>query len=133
MHIKPLTTGVLAAAALITALSVSAREVTEQDFSMHTTKELYDLCASTPDDPNFVAALYACRGFIEGAVQYHDGVSDRKHLKRLICYPDTAVLEDGRQVFVAWARAHASDTNLMNELSVIGLVRALSEEFACSR
>jgi hypothetical protein len=79
-----------------------------------------------------VAASFACRGFIEGAVQYHDAVSDRKHLKRLICYPQTATVADGRAAFVAWAQRNLGNRKAMEEVPVIGLVRALADKYPCN-
>ena len=113
------------------AMSVLAGEVEEMDFRLDTTRDLYDLCSVDPDDQYYVPAIYACRAFIEGAVQYHDGVSDRTHLKRLICYPSTATIEDGRREFVKWSEINMSNDELMQEQPVVGLVRALSKAYPC--
>jgi hypothetical protein len=58
-------------------------------------------------------------------------VSDRKKLKRLICYPDSLTIEDGRTAFLAWGEANAGNAERMNELPVVGLVRALAEKYPC--
>jgi hypothetical protein len=84
-----------------------------------------------PDAAEHFVASFACRGFIEGVVQSHDAVSDRRNLKRLICYPKTATVEDGRAAFVAWARPRVGDAALMEELPVVGLVRALAAKYPC--
>ena len=52
-------------------------------------------------------------------------------MKRLICYPPTATVAQGRTVFVAWAEANRSDSKLMGETPVVGVVRALAAEFPC--
>jgi hypothetical protein len=67
----------------------------------------------------------------QGAVQYHDSVSDRKHLKRLICYPKRATVANGRAALVAWAERNLRSARRMDELPVIGLVRALSDKYPC--
>ena len=64
-------------------------------------------------------------------MQYRVAVSDRKNLKRLICYPKTVTVEDGRAAFVAWARPRLRDAMLMEELPVVGLVRALTDKYPC--
>jgi hypothetical protein len=58
-------------------------------------------------------------------------VADRRQLKRLICYPATATISDGRAAVVAWAQRNAGNDTLMNELPVVGLVRALAAKYPC--
>jgi hypothetical protein len=107
--------------------------IDEMDFKLRTTGDLYDLCSVKPDNSKYyIAALYGCRGFIGGAVQYHDAVSDRKNLKRLICYPEGTTIEEGIEGFVIWAEKHRNDKALMDELPVMGLVRALADRYPCS-
>jgi hypothetical protein len=114
---------------LMTASSVLALE--EQDYHFLSTQDLYDLCSAPVDHGDFPTAIYACRGFIAGAVQYHNGVSNLNKMPRLICYPDGTTLKDGENAFIAWAEAHKDNEDLMSELPVKGLVRALSEAYPC--
>src|SRR5215471_16144894 len=76
------------------------------DFTLKTTEDLYRVCSVAPDDPLRREALDLCEGFLVGVVSYHDAVTDREHLKRLICYPQTATRDQGIQAFVDWAAAH---------------------------
>jgi hypothetical protein len=127
-HLSTSITGALAAAALgcQTALAVQ-----DEDINFDTTEDLYQVCSVEPGSAEYLLASFACRGFIEAAVQYHDEVSDRRNLKRLICYPKSATIADGRAAFVTWARQHAGDDKLMNEVPVVGLVRALAAKYPC--
>jgi len=109
----------------------SAVAVENEDVEFNTTEALYQVCPVDPGAPEYVVASFACRAFIEAAVQYHDEVSDRKNLKRLICYPKTATVADGRNAFVAWAKTHSGDKKLMGEVPVVGLVRALANKYPC--
>jgi hypothetical protein len=109
----------------------AALAVQDEDMSFDTTEDLYQVCSVQPGAAEYVAASFACRAFIEAAVQYHDAVADRRQLKRLICYPATATISDGRAAFVAWAERNAGDNALMNELPVVGLVRALAAKYPC--
>lgn len=118
-------------AALAATLSQTAQAVDADAFRFDTTQNLYDICSVGADAAEHVTAALACRAFIEASVQYHDAVSDRKKLKRLICYPKTATIADGRDAFVAWAKQHASDEVRMKEVPVVGLVRALSAKYPC--
>ena len=121
-----------AALATLTA-GFAAAAVDEADFSLRTTANLYDLCSVTSDHPDYAPAIYACRSFLEATVQYHDAVSDGKTLKRLICYPSNANLEDARRAFLAWAEANAGNRKVMAEMPVIGVVRALEDKYPCKR
>jgi hypothetical protein len=105
--------------------------VQDEDLRFDTTEDLYQVCSVQPDAAEYAAASFACRAFIEAAVQYHDAVADRQQLKRLICYPATATISDGRAAFVAWAQRNVGNDTLMNELPVVGLVRALAAKYPC--
>ena len=100
-------------------------------FAFNTTKDLYDICSVDASDPDEKTAQVACTAFIEAALQYHDEVSDRKHLKRLVCYPQGATIADGRSAFLAWGRKNEGNAKLMGELPVVGLVRALAKAYPC--
>jgi len=119
--------GILAA----TLLCQSAIAAQGDDASAYTVHDLYNTCSVAPDSPEYTVASYACLAFLGGAVQYHDAVSDRKHLKRLICYPKGATVTDGRTAFLAWAEKNLTNKERMSELAVVGLVRALAEKYPC--
>jgi hypothetical protein len=99
-----------------------------EDLGFETTEDLLAVCSAPPAS----AAQLACTGFIEATVQYHDAVSDRRNLKRLVCYPSGTSIEDGRAAFLSWATANKDDAELMGEMPVVGLVRALAEAFPCN-
>ena len=119
----------LLSAILLLSLPVATpvRAVTSDDLRFDTTEDLVAVC-SAPAASN---AQLACTGFIEATVQYHDEVSDQKHLKRLICYPSGTSIEDGRLAFLSWAAVHKDDAKLMGEQPVVGLVRALADAYPC--
>jgi hypothetical protein len=112
-------------------LAPSLHAIEDADLRFDNTEDLYQVCSVEAGQPEYAAASFACRGFIEGAVQYHDAVTDRRKLKRLICYPAGTSVQDGRAAFVAWARTRLDDAKLMGELPVIGLVRALAAAYPC--
>lgn len=123
--------GIALALAAGLSLSAQAAKVADEDFGFDTTEDLYMVCSTPTDTPEHIAAHFACRAFIEATVQYHDAVSDRRKMKRLICYPKTATVADGRQAFLSWAKSNADDASLMDELPVVGLVRALAAAYPC--
>ena len=119
---------------ILVGSGLPAAALEKEDFNFNTTGDLYDLCSVSHDyGEDYVAASYACRGFIEATVQYHDGVSDRKNLKRLICYPAGTTLAEGKAAFIAWVEKNKNNTELMDELPVIGLVRSLADKYPCAK
>jgi len=107
--------------------------VDNEDLRFDNTEDLFQICKVEAGQPEYVVASFACRGFIEAAVQYHDAITDRRNLKPLICYPQGTSIEDGRAAFVTWAQEHSSNAKLMGELPVIGLVKALAAAYPCNR
>jgi len=120
-----------APALLAGALSQPALAVQDEDLNFETTEDLYQICSVGEDAAEYIPAIFACRAFIEATVQYHDEVTDRKHLKPLICYPKTATIADARSIFLAWAKKNSRNQKLMNEVPVVGLVRALAARYPC--
>jgi hypothetical protein len=104
-----------------------ALAVEPEDLRFDTTEDLYQVCSSDPSSP----AQLACTGFIEATVQYHDGVANKRDMKRLICYPAETTIANGRTAFVAWAESNKDDAKLMGEQPVVGLVRALADAYPC--
>ncbi len=131
MHQQTSLAAALGAAALALALSQPAAAVDDADFRFDNTGDLAAVCAVAEGAAEYALANQACRAFIEATVQYHDQIAKRNKMKRLVCYPASATIEDGKAAFVAWAAANASNAKLMGEQPVIGLVRALAAKFPC--
>ena len=122
----------VSAALLTFVMAHPATAVEEKSFSFDTTEDLYRVCSVEAADPAHTAAQVACTAFIEATVQYHDAVSNKKQLKRLVCYPQGATIADGRTAFLAWAQKNAGNAKLMGELPVVGLIRALAKTYPCT-
>lgn len=133
MKRKHLLDPALVAAGLALALAQPAAAVEDSNFRFDSTRDLLDVCSTPEDAAEYVVANQTCRAFIEASVQYHDEISNRKNLKRLICYPSTATIEDGKQAFVAWAKGQADNQKLMAEQPVVGLVRSLAAKYPCKK
>ncbi|MCG6943618.1 MAG: hypothetical protein LJE69_20500 [Thiohalocapsa sp.] len=121
----------LALAGVLVCAAGPAAAVEDADLNYDTTEDLYQVCSTPADQPEHAAADFACRAFIEATAQYHDEVTGRKNMKRLICYPATATVADGQAAFVSWANANKDNAKLMGEQPVIGVVRALAAKFPC--
>lgn len=121
----------LAAAGVALAIAQPTFAIQDNDLRFDTTAQLAAVCSVSTDAAEYPVANQACRAFIEATVQYHDEISDRKKLKRLICYPKTATIDDGKAAFLAWSEAKAGDKKLMGEQPVVGLVRSLAAKYPC--
>ena len=106
--------------------------VEQVDFSLQNTADLLDVCSVGESDALRTEAVHYCVAYLEGAVDYHDAITEHENLKRLICYPNDATRAQGVQAFVEWGEAHRSDPQLMSEPTVIGLVRALAAKWPCA-
>lgn len=118
--------GALAAISLTSAVASAAGTLDESAFQYETAKDLVAVCSSDQD-----AARLACRAFLEATVQYHDAVTDGKKVKRLICYPRGATIEEAHRRFLEWAEQNASNAERMSELPVKAVVRALASTYPC--
>lgn len=127
---KKLRVASLGMLAVIVA-SQNAAGVDEEDLNLYNVRDLYDTCSVVSDSPDYLPAVLACRAFIGATVQYHDAVSDREHMKRLICYPKGATVDEGRDIFVSWANRRLDDKARMGEAAVVGVVRALADRYPC--
>lgn len=101
------------------------------DFTLKTTEDLYRVCSVGPDEPLRREAINFCEGFLLGALSYHDAITTRENLKRLVCYPPTATRDQGIQAFIDWAVTHQRDQKFMNEPPVFGAVRGLASKWPC--
>lgn len=124
--------------ALATLLALAVQPMTsqaldERDFNFDTTENLLQVCGATGDSPGAREALLSCRAFIEASVQYHDAVSDKKRVKPVICYNANDTIEDGRQAFLTWGAENKGNPTLMNEMPVVGVVRALAQARPCKK
>ena len=123
----------LIGAALALAVAQPAAAVDDANFRFDSTMDLFSVCSTPESASEYAVAYQACRAFIEASIQYHDEISNRKNLKRLICYPSTATIEDGQQAFVAWAKGQAGNQKLMAEQPVVGVVRSLAAKYPCKK
>jgi hypothetical protein len=118
----------MAAVALCPRFALAAEA---SDFAARTTADLYKVCKTQPNEPLGSQAAEFCEGFLLGVVSYHDAVTDRENLKRLICYPQGVTRSQGIQAFLDWAAMHQQDQKFMAEPAVYGAVRGLASKWPC--
>ena len=118
---------------MLAVSTLPAAALEKENFNLKTTEDLYMLCSVPPEHGDYAPASYSCRSFILGVVQFHDGISDSKHLPRVICYPEGTTVAEGRVAFVEWVEKNKNNSELMGELPVKGVVRALVEKYPCKK
>jgi hypothetical protein len=120
----------VAAAALSLVCVVATADVTRENFLLRTAGDLLALCSVSRDDPNKIAAIHFCHGYVLGLDQYGE-VTGRVFRHRLYC-PTEEFLKLTRDeaivMFVAWARKNPQH---MNETPIDGVIRWLMETWPC--
>jgi Rap1a immunity proteins len=101
------------------------------DITLKTTEDLYQVCSVPADNPDHSRALSFCEGFLLATASYDYAISDRAHLRRFICPPDTATRDEGIQAFIDWAKANLQNEKYMNAPPVEGAVRGLAAKWPC--
>ncbi len=101
-------------------------------FAVKTTGDLITICTFPEDDPMRPSAINYCLGYVDGAVDYHDVLTAHEDLKPLVCYPETATLELGASVFIAWGKEQDSDDPIMGTPPVQGVIKALAQKWPCT-
>ncbi len=110
-------------------LPPAAGAVSQEDFKVHTTENLINLCTAASDDPLFAQAVNFCHGFLVGSYRYHEAIARGPKGRRLVCPPDPKPSRnEAIDKFVDWAKAHPE---YMNEPPVETEFRFLMEQWPC--
>ena len=105
--------------------------VTETDFEVKTTQNLFNLCTAPPNDPRYREALHFCHGYLLGAYHYHVAATDGEGGKPLVCFPTPPPSRnEAFSMFLAWMKAHPQ---YMNERPVETEFRFLIEKWPCPK
>lgn len=121
---------VLTIALVFGFVSSSAMAAEKADFNLETTEDLLDLCMVQQGQPFSVEAIHFCEGFLSGAVRYHNAVVG-KEMKPILCYPEGTTRNDAIQLLNEWGVANRGNAELMKDLAVYGLIRALQSKWSC--
>ena len=94
------------AAVVAVVMSGSAQAAEPDDFRALTASDLIGLCATGPEDPNYVAAIHFCHGFAAGAYQYYEAIAAASPDQRYVCPPATPPSRtEAISGFVEWMEA----------------------------
>jgi len=119
----------LACAVAILPSTVQAA-VTTDTFTLQTTADLVELCATAPSDPMGTAAINFCHGFVVGVyrVLSEENAAKRTHL---FCAPNPMPSRNQAVAdFVQWAKANPS---VMQDPPADGVTAFIEKTLPCPR
>ncbi len=121
------------ATALTTVLAAGTvtAAVTEQNFLLKTTGDLAALCGVSKDDPNAIAAIHFCHGYMLG-LDHYGAATGRVFRDVVYCIPENAHVtrNEAVEMFVKWA---ATNQQYMSELPIDGLLRWARTTWPCPK
>ena len=123
---KRVRTILLLAMMVVTAQTLGA---TARNPHVHTTRDLIELCAVSPDDPVYPAAMGFCLGYVDAAMDYHAALTAGPKYDAIACPKGTTTREEVVVVFQEWFK---SNEHLKDEAPIQGVMRAVAEEWPCS-
>jgi hypothetical protein len=83
----------------------AASAVSDEDFKVQATENLLNLCAASPDDLLYDAAINFCHGFMLGAYHYHLAEARGPKGNKLVCPPDPRPSRsEVVKMFVQWTK-----------------------------
>jgi hypothetical protein len=120
---------VVLAAAAISAPAHAGPTVNEDDFRVRTAQDLIDLCGVSASDPNAVAAIHFCHGYVSGAYQYYLSSTNGPDGVKIVCLTDPPpTRNEAVGMFVAWAHEHPE---YMQDPAVDTLFRWATSKYPC--
>jgi Rap1a immunity proteins len=125
------TTLRFSAAALVLAAGAASAQVTEKHFVLRTTGDLVALCGVTRNDPNAIAAIHFCEGYLLGLDHFAE-VTGRPFRGTLYCPPDGLRMSRDEVVarLVVW---HRQNPGPAAEGPFDGVVRWAAATWPCKK
>lgn len=127
MHLK--AAAVALAAAL--ALSGAAQAAEEENFLIDTAADLAKLCAVTPENPAYDAAIHMCHGYLVGVHHFHEALAESMEVA-VYCEERASPVPTRDEVtadFVAWL---GQNPTVADEEALEGLLQYAAARFPCS-
>ena len=101
--------------------------VTTDNFLLRNTADLVSLCSAQAEDPNRIAAIHFCEGFILG-VRHYDDVSAASLQSRFYCHPERSTRDEAVRLYVKYHREHPE---FQGESAIDGVIRAAMALWPC--
>ena len=101
--------------------------VTTENFLLRNTADLVSLCNAQPSDPNRIAAIHFCQGFVLG-IRHYDDISQNALQDKLYCQEQRVTRDQGMAMYVKWHLAHPE---FQGESPLDGVVRWAMATWPC--
>lgn len=103
--------------------------VTTDNFLLRNTADLVSLCNAQPNDPNRIAAIHFCQGFILG-IRHYDDVSEATLQSSLYCHKERSTRNE---VVALYVKYHLDNPQYQSEPAIDGVIRAAMATWPCPR
>ncbi len=110
--------------------STAHAAVTEENFRIDTTNDLIALCSVDASDPNAVAAIHMCHGYVMGLVHFHI-LMDRALEGEVYCLDEAErpSRDEAIAMLVTWSRSHPEHDS---KDAANGVVHWAADTYPCS-
>lgn len=114
-------------ASAVTGTSGLTSPVTTDNFLLRNTADLVSLCNAQPSDPNRIAAIHFCQGFILG-IRHYDDTSQNALKDNFYCQDQRVTRDQGMAMYVKW---HLDHPQYQSEAPLDGVVRWAMATWPC--
>lgn len=126
---KPIRRLLCLSVAALAGLGLEAQAVSEQQFVVHNTQDIVDICTTPAADPLYTAAVNFCQGYLMGAYHYQEALYMGTGIKPVVCLPDPRpTRNEGIAKYIEWARAHPE---YAQDRAVDSFSKFLAETWPC--
>lgn len=113
----------------LASLGLPAQAVTPDQFVVHNTRDIIELCTTAKTDPLYTAAINFCQGYLIGSYHYQEALYSGPGIKPVVCFPEPKPTRDeGIARYIDWAKAHPE---FADDRAVETLSRFLAETWPC--
>ena len=128
---KKFALSLLMGATLLLSAGAASAQVTRENFVLRTTGDFVALCGVSRDDPNAIAAIHFCEGYLVGLDHFAE-VTGRPFRGSLYCPPADLKMSRDQVVatVVAW---HRKNPGPAAEAPFDGIVRWAAATWPCKK
>jgi Rap1a immunity proteins len=101
---------------------------TLDDYQLHTSGDLLDICTVDPANAQYWEARAFCLGYFTGGIHLHDELVASGDFPRIACAPPNATRDDVVAAFVSYAQAHPQ---YLKEQPMDTVFRAVNAKWPC--
>jgi hypothetical protein len=115
----------------LTMAGVQAAPLSNSDFDVTTTGKLVKLCSADREDPLYLLAKGFCLGYIDGAMDYHAGLTAGPEFDPIVCPEGKVTRTEVVMALLEWSQSNPD--SLDGEDPVQGVMKAAVVKWPCAR